>query len=79
MDRNYIVGATVKSDCHQLPKKKQKKKNLDLAGHWGAPTMNCDTPQRLVYHTIDYIAHRWKHEIDFIVWTGDNARYIPTC
>ncbi|KAI8891285.1 hypothetical protein K501DRAFT_1047 [Backusella circina FSU 941] len=75
MDRNYVVGATIKSDCHQLPKKKEKKKNLDLAGHWGAPTMSCDTPQKMVYYTIDYIADRWRDEIDFVVWTGDNARH----
>ncbi|KAI7888909.1 Metallo-dependent phosphatase-like protein [Mucor mucedo] len=77
MDKHYVVGATIKSDCHREPKKhknKKKKQGL-LAGYWGAPGMDCDSPPRLVYHSIDTIAAEWKDKIDFVIWTGDNARH----
>ncbi|CEP14577.1 hypothetical protein [Parasitella parasitica] len=77
MDQHYLTGATIKSDCHREPKKhkhKKKKQGL-LAGYWGAPGMDCDSPPRLVYHSIDSIAKEWKDKIDFIIWTGDNARH----
>ncbi|KAI9258666.1 Metallo-dependent phosphatase-like protein [Helicostylum pulchrum] len=77
MDKHYLVGATIKSDCHREPKKHKKKKEREglLAGYWGAPGMGCDSPSRLVYHSIDYIANEWKDKIDFVIWTGDNARH----
>ncbi|KAI7901589.1 Metallo-dependent phosphatase-like protein [Cokeromyces recurvatus] len=76
MDKNYVVGATIKSDCHRKPKKhrNRKKKEGLLAGYWGAPVTDCDSPPRLVYHSINTIAKEWKDKIDFIIWTGDNAR-----
>ncbi|KAI8098257.1 Metallo-dependent phosphatase-like protein [Gilbertella persicaria] len=77
MDKHYITGATIKSDCHREPKKHKhrKKKEGLLAGYWGAPGTNCDSPARLVYYSIDYIAKEWKDKIDFVIWTGDNARH----
>lgn len=47
-----------------------------MAGYWGSPTKGCDAPPRLAEHTIDWIGDTWKEEIDFIVWTGDNARFV---
>lgn len=29
----------------------------------------------LVDHTFDYLAKNWADEIDFVIWTGDNARH----
>ncbi|KAI9283367.1 Metallo-dependent phosphatase-like protein [Sporodiniella umbellata] len=77
MDKHYLKGATINSDCHRRPKKHRKKKKAEglLAGHWGAPNTECDAPPRLVYHNIDYIAKEWKDKIDFVIWTGDNARH----
>lgn len=37
----------------------------------------CDSPLRLTNFTLDYLAKNWAAEIDFVVWTGDNARYAP--
>ncbi|RCI05121.1 endopolyphosphatase [Rhizopus stolonifer] len=77
MDKHYLRGAAVSSDCHRKPNKHKKKKKTEglLAGHWGAPNTECDAPPRLVYYNIDYIAKEWKDKIDFVIWTGDNARH----
>lgn len=40
-------------------------------------TRECDSPLRLTNFTLDYLAKNWADEIDFVVWTGDNARYVP--
>ncbi|KAI8355104.1 Metallo-dependent phosphatase-like protein [Choanephora cucurbitarum] len=77
MDQHYVYGATIQSDCHRKPKKhkhKKKEKGL-LAGYWGAPGTDCDSSPRFVYHSIDWIAKEWKDKIDFVIWTGDNARH----
>ncbi|CEI87801.1 hypothetical protein RMCBS344292_02209 [Rhizopus microsporus] len=77
MDKHYLKGATIASDCHREPNKHKKRKKRQglLAGYWGAPNTDCDSPPRLVYHNIEYIANEWKNKIDFVIWTGDNARH----
>ncbi|KAG2221671.1 hypothetical protein INT45_002709, partial [Circinella minor] len=77
VDPYYENEATIKSGCHRQAKKhhKKKKRKGKLAGYWGSPTKGCDSPLRLAEHTIDWIGDSWKEEIDFIVWTGDNARH----
>lgn len=35
----------------------------------------CDSPLALVDHTFDYIESHWSKDVDFVVWTGDNARH----
>lgn len=45
-----------------------------LAGYWGAPTSDCDAAPWFLHHAIDWIAQEWRDRIDFVVWTGDNAR-----
>ncbi|KAI8343890.1 Metallo-dependent phosphatase-like protein [Chlamydoabsidia padenii] len=77
MDDHYQVGATISSFCHREPKKHKKKKARKgkLAGYWGAPATDCDGAPHMVYHSIEWIAQEWKDKIDFVVWTGDNARH----
>ncbi|KAI9005442.1 hypothetical protein CLU79DRAFT_781754 [Phycomyces nitens] len=77
IDRYYKAGATIRSDCHHKPKKHKKKKARKglLAGTWGAPGTDCDAPPNLAFHTIDLVGDAWKDKIDFVVWTGDNARH----
>ncbi|CAO3596097.1 unnamed protein product [Absidia cylindrospora] len=77
MDDHYKVGATITSFCHRDPRKHKKKKARKgkLAGHWGTPSSDCDSAPHMVYHSIDWIAQEWKDKIDFVVWTGDNARH----
>lgn len=35
---------------------------------------DCDSPMSLVNMTFDWIKKEWAEEIDFVIWTGDNAR-----
>ncbi|KAF7292470.1 RFX-type winged-helix domain-containing protein [Mycena chlorophos] len=58
---------------HACHRKKSKKKNV--AGYWGHPFEECDTPLRLSNLTLDFLDKKWSSEIDFVVWTGDNARH----
>ncbi|KAG0236318.1 Endopolyphosphatase [Actinomortierella wolfii] len=44
-------------------------------GKYGAPYSICDSPFSLVNATFDWIDKNLRDEIDFIVWTGDNARH----
>ncbi|OCF61739.1 endopolyphosphatase [Kwoniella mangroviensis CBS 10435] len=55
--------------------KDKNKDDLDLAGKWGTAVSKCDTPMSLVNITFDWLKEEWKDEIDFIIWTGDNARH----
>lgn len=36
---------------------------------------DCDSPLSLVNATFDWLEKHLKHEVDFVVWTGDNARH----
>ncbi|GAA5915507.1 hypothetical protein JCM8208_007469 [Rhodotorula glutinis] len=45
------------------------------AGHWGLPISDCDSPIAHVNATFDWIEQHFKGEVDFVVWTGDNARH----
>ncbi|KAI7868241.1 Metallo-dependent phosphatase-like protein [Spinellus fusiger] len=77
VDRYYKAGATIASSCHQRPKKHMKKKqgNETLAGVWGAPATECDAPEALAYRSLEWIGNEWRDAIDFVLWTGDNARH----
>ncbi|KAF7964355.1 hypothetical protein HWV62_9665, partial [Athelia sp. TMB] len=57
--------------CHRkTPKKKE-----DEAGYFGSPYGECDSPLRLTNFTLDFLEEHWASEIDFVIWTGDNARH----
>ncbi|CAO3612804.1 unnamed protein product [Cunninghamella blakesleeana] len=77
IDDHYEPSATIKSFCHRDPKKnkEEKERKGKLSGYWGAPATECDAAPELVYHTLNTIANEWKDKIDFIIWTGDNARH----
>jgi len=32
----------------------------------------------LTNYTLDFLEKEWSAEIDFVIWTGDSARY-PVC
>jgi hypothetical protein len=44
------------------------------AGYYAVPDGPCDSPYSLINATFEYIQKVWADKIDFIVWTGDNAR-----
>ncbi|KAG2343606.1 hypothetical protein BDR05DRAFT_1059503 [Suillus weaverae] len=69
-DPFYEPGASQSSACHRP--------NLEdnrPAGYYGAPYSSCDSPFSLTNFTLDFLDEHWTSEIDFVIWTGDNARH----
>ncbi|BGP17928.1 hypothetical protein JCM10213_003936 [Rhodosporidiobolus nylandii] len=52
-----------------------KKDKPREAGYWGLPISDCDTPLTLINATFDWLKENFRGEVDFVVWTGDNARH----
>jgi endopolyphosphatase len=73
VDPYYKTGSEVKTSCHRNASTKSKKKNI-LAGPLG--DRECDSPMDLVESTLNWIKNRHGNEIDFVVYTGDSARYM---
>ncbi|KAA1466378.1 hypothetical protein DENSPDRAFT_831193 [Dentipellis sp. KUC8613] len=70
-DPYYNTGASVSSACHR----KKPKKDKERAGFYGTPFSDCDSPFRLTNLTLDFLSKNWASEVDFVIWTGDNARH----
>ncbi|KAI9286597.1 Metallo-dependent phosphatase-like protein [Umbelopsis sp. AD052] len=73
-DAWYRIGGLVGSACHDKPRKR-KDKGKELAGPLGVSQSDCDAPFGLLEATLDWIGREWKDKIDFVIWTGDNARH----
>ncbi|OAX42027.1 hypothetical protein K503DRAFT_414558 [Rhizopogon vinicolor AM-OR11-026] len=69
-DPFYDPGASESSTCHRASVKGGR-----LAGYYGTPYSKCDSPFRLMNFTLDFLDEHWTSEIDFVIWTGDNARH----
>ncbi|KAF5387835.1 hypothetical protein D9615_000419 [Tricholomella constricta] len=70
-DPYYAARTSEKTSCHR---KKGKKAN-NRAGYYGTPFSDCDSPFRLTNFTLDFLNKKWASEVDFVIWTGDNARH----
>ncbi|KAF8165337.1 endopolyphosphatase [Crassisporium funariophilum] len=70
-DPYYSPHTSQSTSCHRKKPKKKKEESL----YFGTPFSECDSPFRLTNHTLDFLKDNWAHEIDFVVWTGDNARH----
>ncbi|KAJ7228655.1 endopolyphosphatase, partial [Mycena pura] len=70
-DPAYRPKTAESTACHR---KKGKKKN-NVAGHYGLPYSECDSPLLLTNLTLHLLEKEWASEIDFVIWTGDNARH----
>ncbi|KAJ6613436.1 hypothetical protein B0H10DRAFT_2165301 [Mycena sp. CBHHK59/15] len=70
-DLAYRAKTSESTSCHR--KKGKKKKNT--AGYYGLPHSECDSPLRLTNFTLDFLGEKWASDIDFVIWTGDNARH----
>ncbi|RCH78758.1 endopolyphosphatase, partial [Rhizopus stolonifer] len=79
IDEDYTQGTTVDSACHELPKAlAQKKKSRPpsiLADKYGTVGEQCDAPVILAQETLDWISKNWNDKLDFVIWTGDNAKH----
>ncbi|TFK43522.1 endopolyphosphatase [Crucibulum laeve] len=70
-DPYYAAHRSQSTACHR----KKPKKKKDGSGYYGTPYSECDSPFRLTNFTLDYLETNWANEIDFVIWTGDNARH----
>ncbi|KAF9907653.1 Endopolyphosphatase, partial [Lobosporangium transversale] len=50
-------------------------REVGIGGYYGAPNTICDTPLTLADAVFNWIDSNLSGSIDFIVWTGDNARH----
>ncbi|KAF9462658.1 Metallo-dependent phosphatase-like protein [Collybia nuda] len=69
-DPHYTPGSSQTSACHR-----KKPKHDTRAGYYGTPFSECDAPLRLINFTLDFIDKKWAAGLDFVIWTGDNARH----
>ncbi|KAG2145766.1 Metallo-dependent phosphatase-like protein [Suillus clintonianus] len=69
-DPFYEPGASQSSACHRANLKGNRP-----AGYYGTPYSSCDSPFSLTNATLDFLDEHWTSEIDFVIWTGDNARH----
>ncbi|KAG0200130.1 Endopolyphosphatase [Mortierella sp. GBA30] len=87
-DEHYLNGAAVSTFCHTILSTSQDDANGSLrsfldedgdkpavGGYYGAPHTMCDSPFTLANATFDWIDKNLVGSIDFVVWTGDNARH----
>ncbi|KAG0031998.1 Endopolyphosphatase [Podila clonocystis] len=78
-DEFYLEGSTVASSCHSLPNITSSlvdiPKTESEGGYYGTPDSICDSPFSLVNATFAWIDKHLALEVDFVVWTGDNARH----
>ncbi|KAF7352779.1 RFX-type winged-helix domain-containing protein [Mycena venus] len=51
------------------------RRRTTLQGIMGSRTQTVTSPFRLTNLTLDFIEKKWASEIDFVIWTGDNARH----
>ncbi|KIK37842.1 hypothetical protein CY34DRAFT_15428 [Suillus luteus UH-Slu-Lm8-n1] len=69
-DPFYEPGASQSSACHRADLN-----HSPPAGYYGAPYSSCDAPFSLTNFTLDFLDEHWTSDIDFVIWTGDNARH----
>ena len=65
-DPHYKANSSVGKTCHH---------GSGRAGNYGTPGTDCDSPLTLADETMKWIRENLRDKIDFVVWTGDNARH----
>ncbi|KAG0023209.1 Endopolyphosphatase [Podila clonocystis] len=83
-DEHYITGGSISSSCHRnstdsddddLRVMRPGRTDGGIGGIYGSPYSICDSPFSLANATFDWIDKNLINNIDFVVWTGDNARH----
>ncbi|KAG1735733.1 Metallo-dependent phosphatase-like protein [Suillus paluster] len=69
-DPFYEPGTSQSSACHRADLKDSRP-----AGYYGTAYSSCDSPFSLTNFTLDFLDEHWTSDIDFVIWTGDNARH----
>ncbi|KAJ3493864.1 hypothetical protein NLG97_g4461 [Lecanicillium saksenae] len=65
-DQFYKFHSDVDESCHD---------GKGRAGMFGTEVSDCDSPASLVNDTLDWVRENIRDQIDFVIWTGDNARH----
>jgi len=82
-DEFYINGGSISSSCHRITSDDDEddlgavrpgRTAGGIGGFFGAAYTICDSPFSLTNATFDWIDKNLIGQIDFVVWTGDNAR-----
>lgn len=75
-DPNYVSNVTARSRCHEVFQDAKRPRHMKkgISGPWGAPATVCDSPLSLIDTTFEWLENNWKNKLDFVIWTGDNAR-----
>ncbi|KAF9967071.1 Endopolyphosphatase [Mortierella alpina] len=82
-DEHYITDGSIASSCHRnstdgdddLKLLRPGRTDGGVGGFFGAPYSICDSPFSLANATFNWIDKNLMGTIDFVVWTGDNARH----
>ncbi|KAG0228872.1 Endopolyphosphatase [Mortierella sp. GBA43] len=80
-DQFYIDGGSVTASCHRVTSdddedaRNRPGRRGGVGGLYGAPYSICDSPFSLANATFGWIDKNLIGKIDFVVWTGDNARH----
>lgn len=61
-------------DCCRVTSGKPES-DASKSGYWGT-LADCDIPFRTIEGMVSYIKRNLAHELDFIVWTGDNTNHF---
>ncbi|SCV73688.1 BQ2448_6118 [Microbotryum intermedium] len=69
-DPFYLFNSSEAASCHTHSPTKGSR-----AGYWGTSVSDCDAPLTLLNSTFDWLEQHFKGKVDFVVWTGDNARH----
>ncbi|KAG0298639.1 Endopolyphosphatase [Linnemannia gamsii] len=86
-DEFYINGGSISTSCHRNTTDDDEddmKRRMMLrpgrtdggfGGLYGSPYSICDSPFSLANATFDWIDRNLIGSLDFVIWTGDNARH----
>jgi len=85
-DEHYLIGGSISSSCHRnttddggddddyMRMLRPGRTDGGYGGKYGSPYSICDSPFSLSNATFAWIDKNLIGAIDFVVWTGDNAR-----
>ncbi|KAF9929625.1 Endopolyphosphatase [Linnemannia zychae] len=83
-DEFYIDGGSISTSCHRNTTDEEDVRSQLMrpgrtdggyGGMYGSPYSICDSPFSLANATFDWIDRNLIGSLDFVVWTGDNARH----
>ncbi|KAK3810559.1 MAG: Metallo-dependent phosphatase-like protein [Linnemannia gamsii] len=80
-DEFYMNGGSISTSCHRNTTDEDDDMRMrgmrkrTTTSMYGSPYSICDSPFSLANATFDWIDRNLIGSLDFVVWTGDNARH----